>query len=88
MDENELSDFEFNEMRIDLLNALVDIELGRFNMALIVSVTSRIDYLNNIIDKLPPVKSLSDYWSIDMCQQFYRIRDLLKSLKVDQTNQG
>ena len=88
MDENELSDFEFNEMRIDLLNALVDIELGRFNMALIVSVTSRIDYLNNIIDKLPPVKSLSDYWSIDMCQQFYRIRDLLKSLIVDQTNQG
>jgi len=86
MEENELSDFEFNEMRVDLLNALVDIELGRFNMNLVVSVTSRIDYLNNIIDKLPAVKSLNDYWSIDMCQQFYRIRDLLQSLKVDQAH--
>jgi len=86
MEENELSDFEFNEMRVDLLNALVDIELGRFNMNLVVSVTSRIDYLNNIIDKLPAVKSLNDYWSIDMYQQFYRIRDLLQSLKVDQAH--
>ena len=80
MEANGLSDFEFNEFRIELIDALVQIQLGKFHNKLIPSLTLRIDYLNNIIDNMPGIKSLEDYLVLDMCYQFYRIREKVQSM--------
>lgn len=75
-----ISDFEFNELRIDILSALAQIELGKVSEELLKLVLKRIDYLNGHIDLIEGSKSIEQYLIVDMCYQFYRIRDKIDLL--------
>lgn len=70
----DMNEEEFEIARVELLTILADAIGGKNCPNNKMILDNRIVQLNKLIDSMPPIKQLHHYVTIDMCQQYYRIR--------------
>lgn len=66
---------EFDTLRVELLNIVADIQLGKINEDVKNKIDSRISSLNKLIDRDNNQRGSDHHLLIEACYQLYRLKD-------------